>query len=399
MAEASVDAIVTDPPYDLLTTSRNGSRRINNPDTPAGRTARGFMGKTWDGTGVAFDSQTWAEALRVLKPGGHLLSFGGTRTFHRMTCAIEDAGFEVRDCLMWLYGSGFPKSLDVSKAMDKAAGAEREVVRQVKRTGKSAGTYGAFAGNNVETSCATDLAKQWAGWGTALKPAWEPVILARKPLIGTVVANVTEHGTGALNIDGSRIGTDGEVVHAPQSDPTKRKGTVGTDLGITRADVADFQQAQRESIERTNTLGRWPANVLLDEDSAAMLDAASGVTTSGAAGRRGASGFVDGYKSGDYTVPYGDTGGASRFFYTAKASRTERNGSTHPTVKPVDLMRYLCRLVTPRGGLVLDPFAGSGTTGQAALAEGFRCILIEREAEYVAGIKTWRANMQLGMGL
>lgn len=373
MAENSVEAIVTDPPYDLTSNKRGGSGVASvNLDTPYGRArigtgngAGGFMGKAWDGTGIAFTVELWTEALRVLKPGGYLLSFGGTRTYHRMTCAIEDAGFEIRDCLVWLYGSGFPKSLDVSKGFDKKAGAEREVVGKMPNPG---GTAPRLAmGNGWQeapdlTAPATDLAKQWQGFGTALKPAHEPIVLARKPLIGTVIQNLERYGTGALNIDGSRIGTAGEVVHAPQSDPAKREGVVGTDLGITNANVEDFRAAQRASIERTNTLGRWPANVLLDEEAAAMLDAASG-----------------------------DSGGASRFFYTAKASRSDRNGgvlhkgdpSTHPTVKPTDLMRYLIKLVTPPGGTVLDPFAGSGSTLIAARSLGIQSIGIEREVEYV----------------
>lgn len=297
MDPESVDAVVCDPPYGLE-----------------------FMGKEWDRYAppqFAAWCETWArEALRVLKPGGHLLAFGGTRTFHRLTCGLEDAGLEIRDCLSWLYGSGFPKSLDVSKAIEKAAGAARE----------------------------------WQGWGTALKPAWEPCVVARKPLAGTVAENVQQHGTGALNVDGCRIGADGG--------------------------------------------GRWPANVALDEDAAAMLDAQSGVQRDGIAVNRnrpedGSTYNASSYMIGDkrrQDVGYGGSGGASRFYYTAKASRADRNTSgannTHPTVKPTDLMRWLVRLVTPPGGVVLDPFAGSGSTLVAARAEGFRAIGIEREEEY-----------------
>jgi len=384
----SVDAIVTDPPYGLE-----------------------FMGREWDHgvPGVPF----WVEALRVLKPGGHLLAFGGTRTYHRLACAIEDAGFEVRDCLMWLYGSGFPKSLDVSKAIDRvrddseevyrvttwvreardAAGignaeidaafgfhgmaghwtsgasqptvptleqvpklldvlGDPEVPEEIRRLlldlngrkgepgeawfrremiGTHPGDMGGLGGQRLGksggdiTAPATEAAQTWEGWGTALKPAWESIILARVPLAGTVAFNVQAHGTGALNVDGCRIGAEG---------------------------------------------GRWPANLLLDGEAAAMLDEQSG-------------------------------GGASRFFYTAKASGSDRGNRTfealplfgveeserrnaHPTVKPTPLMDYLCRLVTPPGGLILDPFCGSGSTGVAAIEEGFRFLGIEREEEYAA---------------
>lgn len=375
---ASIDSVVTDPPYGLK-----------------------FMGKDWDHgiPGVPF----WTEALRVLKPGGHLLAFGGTRTYHRLAVAIEDAGFEIRDCLMWLYGSGFPKSHDVSKAIDKAAGAEREIVR-VRTDGNKGGgarTYDddAYQWDKpfAETEPATDLAKQWDGWGTALKPAWEPIILARKPLAGTVAANVEQHGTGAINVDGCRIGTDTVTINA-FDDGAKPFG-----------DGAGHPYTSRKST------GRWPANVILDADAAAMLDAQSGERTSGAmrsevAGYPGESvtGFVRGV-SGPHNQ-HGDTGGASRFFYTAKASSAERNqglagmqaeyterdngfsakisntnrprANHHPTVKPLDLMQWLCRLVTPPGGLVLDPFMGSGSTLIAADREGFNAIGMELDPEY-----------------
>jgi site-specific DNA-methyltransferase (adenine-specific) len=265
--------------------------------------------------------------FRVLKPGGYVLAFGGTRTFHRLTCGIEDAGFEIRDCLSWLYGQGFPKSLNV--------------------------------GN---------------GQGTALKPAWEPIILARKPTIGTVAANILRHSTGALNIDACRIGDDdtrrvkeGGRNQFPHEDDawTPKTVTVGSDLG------------------------RWPANVVLDEEAAAMLDEQSGQLTSGnfpAVRHSPKTRDVYGLGFGDQCLVHRgtDSGGASRFFYTAKPSRAERGeGNDHPTVKPLALMRYLVRLVTPPGGVVLDPFMGSGTTGMACAAEGLRFVGIEREAEYV----------------
>lgn len=333
MEAESVDAVVTDPPYGLA-----------------------FMGREWDHgvPGVEF----WREALRVAKPGAHLVAFGGTRTFHRLACAIEDAGWEVRDCLSWLYGSGFPKSLDVSKAIDKAAGVEREVVGERTFRGKAAQDWREKGGDNFNagapssagctrtvgiTSPATDAARAWQGWGTALKPAWEPIVLARKPLDGTVAANVLAHGTGALNIDATRIASDGE--HMRHGIIAKQTSVSGDD----RSDSAAGMYAAGASFTPTNHPGgRWPANVALDEEAAAML------------------------------------GEPSRFFYTAKASRSERgDGNTHPTVKPIALMRWLVRLVTPPGGLVLDPFNGSGSTSVAALAEGMRYVGCEREAEYV----------------
>lgn len=377
---ASIDAIVTDPPYGLE-----------------------FMGREWDAfTPAAFESwcEAWAiEAIRVLKPGGHLIAFGGTRTFHRLTCGLEDSGFEIRDCLSWLFGSGFPKSLDVSKAIDKAAGAERAVVRVERspfrmadpKMGNALNSTQAGDSRDVDadgyivrpiTAPATDAAREWDGWGTALKPGWEPAVLARKPLAGTVARNVTEHGTGALNIDGCRIehGSDVDLTceQRQQSDSAWFGG------GGKAGHVQPLYSPH----------GRWPANVLLDEHAAALLDAQVGELTSGAnPTRRGSDKLRIAY--GDFTgqpecVAHRgkDTGGPSRFFYTAKASTSERNNghgpaNTHPTVKPVDLMRWLVRLVTPPGGVVLDPFAGSGTTGVAARAEGHRAVLIEREAEYL----------------
>ena len=315
MPAGSVDAVVCDPPYALS-----------------------FMGKKWDKHSSPAAYAEWcllwaAEALRVLKPGGHLLAFGGTRTFHRLTCGIEDAGFEIRDCISWLHSQGFPKS-------HKVAG--------------------------------------MGGWGTALKPAWEPCVVARKPLAGTVAKNAQLYGTGGINIDDCRI------PHASKADFDQH--AAGVAAIKARGGSMDNSWKNSSDLSGANDVpdaGRWPANVAFDEEAAAMLDAQSGVTTSGAAGAKGASEFAEGY-DGEYSVPYGDTGGASRFFYTAKANKRERGeGNTHPTVKPLALMAYLVRLVTPPGGVVLDPFAGSGTTLIAARNEGLSAIGIEAEAEYI----------------
>jgi DNA modification methylase len=427
----SVDAIVTDPPYGLE-----------------------FMGKAWDGFGTPLGFQTWSEqwareAYRVLKPGGHLLAFGGTRMYHRLAAGIEDAGFEIRDTLMWLYGSGFPKSLDVSKAIDKAAGAEREIL--AKTLHRKTSSSGGFMHQvpvprfNVETAPSTEAAKKWQGWGTALKPAVEPIVLARKPLIGTVAENVLTHGTGALNIDASRIGTDDRFGGGA-------KGSSGFAAGY-----------KSEGWVAGSASGRWPANILLDEEAAALLDEQSGVSKSGTGEPNGSGGIWNPSTGKPAGPQHGDTGGASRFFYVAKPSRSERNAgidgfktvrratgygsirqpkcnvcgsrsvdwektlsrtpscghndfayveqtsegkypgnperNIHPTVKPVDLMRYLIRLVTPKGGTVLDPFMGSGTTAVAAIGEGVNWIGCEREPEYVAIIEARIAAAQPGMGL
>lgn len=386
LAEASVDAIVCDPPYGLS-----------------------FMGKAWD-HGVPGEP-FWKEALRVAKPGAYLVAAGGTRTFHRLACAIEDAGWEMRDCLSWLYGSGFPKSLDVAKAIDKAEGMEREVVgNTATRSGRTIGngTSDGFHGGIVSGHCrditapATDLARQWEGWGTALKPAWEPLILARKPLIGTVAANVAAHGTGALNIDGCRIAGPSGDGHWTHRREIGGNGIYGGG-GRTEQDFGCTNPAS----------GRWPANVVLDEEAAALLDAQSGdVKGAVSNGRKATSGIGAAgiYPGVSPQIPgYNDRGGASRFYYCAKSSRSERSvglgdvKATHPTVKPLALMRWLCRLVTPPGGLILDPFMGSGTTGCAAVAEGFGFLGIEREAEYVEiarrRIAHWTPAPELSLGV
>ena len=391
MKAESVDAVVTDPPYGLS-----------------------FMGKGWD-HGVP-GAEFWTEVARVSKPGAHLLAFGGTRTFHRLACAIEDAGWEIRDCVMWVYGSGFPKSLDVSKAIDKAAGADRtEVVgSKLGRPGMAKGgtnqsfsssinTYGRGGLLSTDiTAPATDAARQWAGWGTALKPAWEPIIVARKPLVGTVAENVQRHGTGAINVDGCRVGTGVETWPATRSCPHDKTNCYtrkmqGDEVGVTVSTGPE-------------PAGRWPAN-LIHDGSDEVVGMFPNVKAGGSrANTQRGQVFVH----GGAHESYGDSGSAARFFYCAKASKADRDAGCegmeektlqaygdfagtpehgakqnvkarnhHPTVKPTDLMRYLCRLVTPPRGLVLDPFMGSGSTGKAALLEGFSFVGIEREPEYV----------------
>lgn len=345
LPDNSIDAIVTDPPYEL-----------------------GFMGKKWDSTGISYNVDLWKECLRVLKPGGHLLSFGGARTYHRMVCAIEDVGFEIRDQIMWIYGSGFPKSHDISKAIDKKMGAERKVVGTYQRPDGTKRNYENWNDKhfgvgeekkhrdrvkaNEITLPATDLAKQWDGWGTALKPAHEPIVMARKPLSErTIVDNVLKWGTGGINIDECRIPSD-------DADLT-RKSRANKKDKHRKSQVPKISEEMISDINK----GRFPANVILDEDAGKMLDEHSGTTTS---------------------AKINDTGGASRFFYCAKASKKERGeGNNHPTVKPIKLMEYLVTLVTPPNGIVLDPFAGSGTTLLAAKNLGFDYIGFEKEGEYV----------------
>lgn len=357
LSDASVDSVVTDPPYGLEFMGKawdkfGGDGRqpfrgeIQTPDNPYGRSTVRFAGSSSYGARTegmrAF--QTWceewaAECLRVLRPGGHLLAFGGTRTYHRLACAVEDAGFEIRDSLAWLYGSGFPKSLNL-----------------------------------------IDDDGERTGWGTALKPAFEPIVMGRRPLAGTVAANVLKYGTGALNVDACRKALDGEDASRQQRQSADTAGMSG--LGQSGY-AADHQQAMY------NPSGRWPANVVLDESQAAVLDEQSGATQSRVGKPRGAE-SGDGWGMTATGSEYDDQGGASRFFYVAKADRSERvrvNGVAHPTVKPLSIMRWLVRLVTPEGGTVLEPFAGSGTTVEACLLEGFQCVAIEEEADYLPLIK------------
>ena len=377
MPDNSVDSIVTDPPYGLsnvkperiteaITAWATGDRE-RVPD------GRGFMGKAWDS--FVPPPAVWDECLRVLKPGGHLVAFAGSRTHDLMGLSIRMAGFEIRDGLAWLYGTGFPKSMDVGKAIDKTAGHWRG-----RASGIISGNSAMSGGNYTRTDKGAPItpeATRWEGWGTALKPAFEPVTLARKPLEGTVAANVLKWGTGALNIDGCRIGTSGGGNSCPGGDLCKCV-TDGTSYSPTK-----------HPVRRGGEFGRWPANVALDEHQAAALDEQSGNRPSrgGAAFDRGGYGGTVGLNRTDRReLGYGDMGGASRFFYCSKASSKERpevDGVKHPTVKPLALMRWLVRLTTPPGGTVFDPFAGSGTTIEAAMLEGFDVVGVEMEPSYL----------------
>ncbi len=340
----------------------------------------------------------WASsAWRVAKPGAFLLAFGGTRTFHRLACALEEAGWLIRDCIMWLYGSGFPKSLDVSKAIDRAAGVERKTTgissgpnhsryKGERYSKKRSTRFGAVQDQPALTAPATSAAEKWNGWGTGLKPAWEPIIVAMKPLDSTFARNALKHGVAGLNIARVRIGS--EVIVSNRYEDVRKKGT------FTRPGDASSTHAG-EPFKRFQSPGRWPANVILNEETAAMLDEQSGERRAGGAPKRRFSPKTEN-TYGEYGLdcPPGlgcSVGGASRFFYCAKASKKERdlglrkgllNG--HPTVKPLKLMEYLCKLTaTPAGGIILDPFAGSGSTLIAAQNVGRKCIGIECDREYV----------------
>jgi len=394
LPENSIDSIVTDPPYGLS-----------------------FMNKKWDYEVPSIEF--WQEAFRVLKPGGHVLSFGGTRTYHRMVVNMEDAGFEIRDQIMWIYGSGFPKSLNIGKSFDKKNGNEREVTGIKTDGAYSSGTnnlginrsslLGEGDGRKTPPTRGEDFGKvtkgssKYEGWGTALKPANEPICLARKPLSEkTIVDNVIKWGTGGINVDGCRIGT--ELV--------KTSGNNG--LG-NNGIYCDTYKGCEDSEERE---GRFPANILFDEEAAQVLDEQSGILSTHSTGK---GNNVKGSKNinigGGYTRPgiKTENGGASRFFYVAKVGKKERNlgldnfedkklhsinqlddrarpdgtiretpihKNNHPTLKPINLMTYLCRLITPPGGIILDPFMGSGSTGISACLEGFRFVGMELDEDY-----------------
>ena len=361
LPDNSVDSVVTDPPYEL-----------------------GFMGKKWDSSGIAYDVGVWAECLRVLKPGGHVLAFGGSRTWHRLAVAVEDAGFEIRDNIAWIYGSGFPKSLDVSKAIDKRAGAEREILRAKSYEMTDGGGYSGNLNTNKPRSLSSEIsapatseAKQWEGWGTALKPAHEPVVVGRKPLAGTVAENVLEWGVGGLNIDGSRVGTTVETW------PSSRSYGNLSDIAMTGG------KAERAQKTGNAPAGRWPANVILDEHTAGLLDEQSGENPyrffyqAKASKRDRNEGLEELEATSAGEMVDREEGSAGMNSPRAGAGRTSGAKNFHPTVKPTQLMRYLIKLVTPPGGTVLDPFTGSGSTGKAALLDGFGFVGAELTEEYL----------------
>lgn len=380
LEENSVDSIVTDPPYEL-----------------------GFMGKKWDASGVAFNVDVWREAYRVLKPGGHLLAFSGSRTYHRMAVAIEDAGFEIRDQIMWVYGSGFPKSMAIDKQLDKHLGVEREVVgrnpnsRENSTKDNTLFESGTVGKTDYITKPSSEEAKKWEGWGTALKPAHEPIVLARKPLEGTVVNNILKHGVGGINIDDSRV--------------------PGEEIPINKLEMwSGFgEKVKPEYEQEMNNKGRFPANLIHDgsEEVTELFPRAKGGAYPAKRGKAVSTTFASGQETEGGFRAMGDDGSAARFFYCAKANKRDRNDGLdgfevkrpdtrtktgmgtfdekgvaaqtnhHPTVKPIALMQYLVRLITPPTGIVLDPFMGSGSTGKACMYEGFSFIGIDQSEEYV----------------
>ncbi len=386
----SIDAIVTDPPYEL-----------------------GFMGKTWDASGIAYNPTVWTECLRVLKPGGHLLAFSGSRTYHRMAVAIEDAGFQIRDQIMWVYGSGFPKSMNIAKAIDKASGFDGAVIGKATSWNRPNSEDGHRTRMNTspgeyDIKELSPEAEMWEGWGTALKPAHEPIVLARKPLVGTVAENVLRFGVGGLNIDGCRVGDD--VVATQHT--TRPAGDALVGRGAKAIGVI------------SQHIGRWPAN-LIHDGSDEVLELFP-ETAGGARPAKANKPTGQHYEGGWGTIAEGErinfpAGSAARFFYCAKASKKDRNEGLdhltpqresdrtsdnlpggdnprnrtntprlnhHPTVKPTELMRYLCRLITPPNGVILDPFTGSGSTGKAAILEHFQFIGIEQDPDYITIAQT-----------
>lgn len=421
----SIDSIITDPPYGLTSITKrfgkeNSAECQYGKDGSFARLSRGFMGKEWDGSGIEYNIETWQKCYEVLKPGGYLLAFGGSRTFHRIACAIEDAGFEIRDTIMWLYGSGFPKSMNIGLAIDKKNGVESKVIGE--RSG---------AKNNADNSNASSFVKgkvgykpnfvqkeaqnEWSGWGTALKPSFEPIIVARKPFKGSLVDNVIEHSVGGINIDECRVGNEARTYKGMSKNKPEGAGTFRDDNWIPK------------DIE-VNVNGRFPANTILTYDETDFDEVCGGFpnTKSVRSARGGARN--DGTTvynkipqniNMNYECGFNDSGSASRYFYCAKASKKDRDEgleefedgnitdgrkaisdrtylrketprkNTHPTVKPTTLMQYLVRLVTPNGGTILDPFNGSGSTGKAVMYENkernknYKYIGIELTEEYL----------------
>jgi len=472
MEKCSVDSIVTDPPYHLTSIVKRFGKEDAAPakhgtDGVFVRSSKGFMGKEWDGGDIAFQVETWRKCYELLKPGGHMIAFSGSRTYHRMAVAIEDAGFEIRDQCIWLYGSGFPKSHNIGKSIDA-----------LKKTGKSnpQALRKTRMGDDYEPTGQVDYAKgrmfssdidnddhehqvdnEWRGWGTALKPAHEPMVLARKPLSEKSVAdNVMKHGTGAINIDACRI--QGEVKHPNTMPDFRDQGEQSkAAIGVDKLSFGQTSNAKRKKVVRkprtadgvwtddnsgmksegsefadADPRGRWPSNVMHDgsEQIQKIFPETSSTEVSRQRTHKGiwtAGEFAD---TEQFMPAYGDQGNASRYFYCAKTSKDERNSglhgrhqgqyssdgrakeienayqrnksvsaNTHPTVKPVELMRYLVRLITPKGGVILDPFMGSGSTGMGAREEDFSFIGIEKESEYYeiakARIKNVKPQLKL----
>ena len=384
-----VDSIVTDPPYHLTSIVERFGKEGSAPaqegtDGAFARASKGFMGKEWDGGDIAFRKETWELAYQLLKPGGHLLAFSASRNYHRMAVAIEDAGFEIRDQIMWIYGSGFPKSLNIGKGVDKKLGNKREVVKTIERgdvqtaIDKGVGYTADPANKNNKavfgygTETVTKGNSEWEGWGTALKPAHEPIVMARKSIESTIVDNVLKHGTGGINIDGCRVELDGEK---PPSGSAKR---VYKNNEYTEEKIYGDNKTTPET-------GRFPANVMhdgLQEEWARYFYCPK---VSSAERNRGLENFEP------KPMAWGNQAKAElkrgNLDFVGSGDGTKHNKvamrvNTHPTVKPQELMKYLCRLVTPKGGTVLDPFMGSGSTGMAAKDEGFEFIGIEKEKEY-----------------
>ena len=393
-----VDSVVTDPPYHLQSiVDRFGkasvdddnytSEKVRNGVDSYSRLIRtGFMGKEWDGGDIAFRKETWELALKLLKPGGHLLAFSASRNYHRMAVAIEDAGFEIRDQIMWIYGSGFPKSHNIGKGIDKKQGNQRKVIGtkglNSYKTKEQHEAYGNLRADfdkvNELTEPFSEEAKQWEGWGTALKPAHEPIVMARKPLSEkSIVDNVLKHSTGGINIDGCRIEYISDYDKKHQADIAR--GQENADNGVFFGGKGKTKASTHEPT------GRFPANVMHDGSEEVLSGFPNTKSTKGNPRTASIKNQTRLNNSEEVFVncEYDDEGSAARFFYCPKVSRSERGkDNTHPTVKPQELMKYLCRLVTPKGGTVLDPFMGSGSTGMAAKDEGFEFIGIERENEY-----------------
>lgn len=413
LPDNSVDSIITDPPYHLTSTD-------------GGKT--GFMGKEWDGGDIAFRTEVWTEALRVLKPGGHLLAFGGSRTYHRLATAIENSGFEIRDQILWIYGSGFPKSHNIGKAIDKTDNPEKWTNNNYGGGNYKCPNCDKWIMSGNPCKCPREVKEinnEWSGWGTALKPAHEPIVMARKPLSEkTIVDNVLEWGTGGINIDESRIPYNSSEVSKIDFDRPRVRASVNEEWILKQAhDYTDPNYTEY------NQDGRFPANVLLSEEAAENLDEHTGILKGDSPNRKPrVGGHRDQYvgtDSNEIRTPvvsdkkFGD-GGASKFFYVAKPSKKEKNEgledfeekqvfseydngykattngtsdklyerntkrkNTHPTIKPVKLMEYLCKLITRKEGVILDMFMGSGTTGIAAIKNGYSFIGIEREPEYM----------------